>query len=269
MIIQLCKALLFTDSIMHVYSVYLDYFFTWFYCLAYLLSISTMEEELNDDTNLASDRPIPLCLTPHPTRRSCRFNCRQLRCPHPGCGRVFDRASKLEAHRKSHTARFRCEYEGCGKAFVLVSSLNRHLKEEHPYRWVGFDLNFGLSLRGCIWFDLNGSEGISGVFMSYCCGHQPDVIASPTIDEMNNRSTRNPFLLYLIIYSYGNFGRTAFVCFLFLTENTPEWFGSEGKVEVRDVACIPVRDFYCDLDLRSTGLIGGCDWSIEEFHLMM
>ncbi|CAM9604616.1 unnamed protein product, partial [Hapterophycus canaliculatus] len=63
-----------------------------------------------------------------------KFNSRQHRCPHAGCGRVFDRPSKLAAHTKAHEARFVCEFEGCGAAFVLASGLNLHLKEEHPFR---------------------------------------------------------------------------------------------------------------------------------------
>lgn len=64
-----------------------------------------------------------------------RYNCRQHRCPHPGCGRDFDRPSKLAAHEKTHEARFVCQFAGCGAAFVLASGLNLHLKEEHPFRY--------------------------------------------------------------------------------------------------------------------------------------
>lgn len=67
-------------------------------------------------------------------RGSRRFNSRQHQCSHAGCGRVFDRPSKLAAHVKTHKARFACEFEGCGAAFVLASGLNLHLKEEHPFR---------------------------------------------------------------------------------------------------------------------------------------
>lgn len=63
-----------------------------------------------------------------------RFNSRQHRCSHAGCGRFFDRPSKLAAHEKTHKARFVCQFDGCGAAFVLASGLNLHLKEKHPFR---------------------------------------------------------------------------------------------------------------------------------------
>lgn len=75
--------------------------------------------------------PVPIAAR---TRARRRFNSRQHRCPRPGCGRVFDRPSKLAAHEKTHEARFVCQFSGCGAAFVLASGLNLHLKEEHPFR---------------------------------------------------------------------------------------------------------------------------------------
>ncbi|CAM9893628.1 unnamed protein product [Ectocarpus sp. 6 AP-2014] len=63
-----------------------------------------------------------------------KFNSRQHRCSHAGCGRFFDRPSKLAAHEKTHKARFVCQFDGCGAAFVLASGLNLHLKEKHPFR---------------------------------------------------------------------------------------------------------------------------------------
>ncbi|CAN0390905.1 unnamed protein product [Pylaiella littoralis] len=71
-----------------------------------------------------------------------RYNSRQHRCPYLGCGREFDRPSKLAAHEKTHEARFVCEFDGCKAAFVLASGLNLHLKEEHPFRCGVCDMIF-------------------------------------------------------------------------------------------------------------------------------
>lgn len=99
--------------------------FNWF-MLALCLHQLQRNETLVERTTL----PGPFATTGW----RCRYNSRQHRCPHPGCGREFDRPSKLAAHKKTHEARFVCEFDSCGKAFVLASGFNLHLKEEHPFR---------------------------------------------------------------------------------------------------------------------------------------
>eukprot|EP00752_Nemacystus_decipiens_P011792 g10461.t1 len=98
-----------------------------------------------------------------------KFNSRQHRCAHPGCGRVFDRPSKLAAHEKSHEARFVCQFSGCGAAFVLASGLNLHLKEEHPFRCGVCDKLFDREDKMLIHQGTHGRAGDGDLIRPYAC----------------------------------------------------------------------------------------------------
>ena len=49
-------------------------------------------------------------------------------CDHEGCGKRFAEASKLTAHKHTHTGEqpYTCDHEGCGKRFSESGNLARH-----------------------------------------------------------------------------------------------------------------------------------------------
>ncbi|CAN0048657.1 unnamed protein product, partial [Sphacelaria rigidula] len=96
-------------------------------------------------------------------------NSRLCPCTHPGCGRAFDRPSKLATHMKTHEARFFCEFEGCGKGFVLASGLNLHLREEHPFRCGVCDRRFDREDKMLEHQATHERAGDGGLIRPYIC----------------------------------------------------------------------------------------------------
>ena len=62
----------------------------------------------------------------------------RFKCPHPGCGKLFQRNDRMQSHMHLHTGTqpYKCEQPGCGKAFSEKHNLRIHMRthlEERPY----------------------------------------------------------------------------------------------------------------------------------------
>jgi general transcription factor IIIA len=85
-----------------------------------------------------SPRPLPQCRLKH------------LPCPYPGCTKSFNRPTRLEEHKRSHTNEriFKCQIPGCQKDFLRDTHLKRHVQSAHTdqkanrCQWQGCDKSF-------------------------------------------------------------------------------------------------------------------------------
>ncbi|KAI4150408.1 MAG: hypothetical protein LQ340_004099 [Diploschistes diacapsis] len=69
----------------------------------------------------STPKPLPPCRSKH------------LPCPYPGCDKLFNRPTRLEEHKRSHTNDriFKCNVPKCGKDFLRDSHLKRHVLSAH------------------------------------------------------------------------------------------------------------------------------------------
>ncbi|KAJ3090309.1 Strongly-conserved Zn-finger binding protein (TFIIIA) [Quaeritorhiza haematococci] len=104
-----------------------------------VLSSSVEETDKSDtDGNLTGGHRGDALKSTKGTRTRGKFTC-----PHPGCGRNFPKAAKLERHERSHTGvrhlkshltpkPYKCTVPYCTSAFAKHSQLRKHMLEDHP-----------------------------------------------------------------------------------------------------------------------------------------